>query len=74
MSKDPILPTEEFPTIAKVQALKLPMKTIKDFLEWLQKDCPDKLVSDLDATLLVYRYYNVEVEALVNEMASAQQR
>jgi len=74
MIDNPILSAEEFPTIAKVQALKLPMKTIKDFVEWLKKDCPDKLISDLDATLLVYRYYNVDVEALVDEMAVAKTR
>lgn len=74
MNRDPFIPAGEFPNISKVQALKLPMKTIKDFLVWHQEHYPGKVISELDHSRLLYEYYNVDLEKLVDEMDAAQRR
>lgn len=66
-----VTPAESFPTIAKVVAVRLPMKTIKDFLAWLIRENPGLSLDDVweHADGLLYSYYNVDVEELRKEVA-----
>jgi hypothetical protein len=63
----------KYPMSAKVLALQLPMKTIKDFIDWAMQHYPtwelDRVFEHLDE--LLYEYYKVDTKALAAEMEAA---
>ena len=65
------LPKRELPKLgpeqAKVVALRLPMKTIGDFLDWLGRRYPHIMLAQVDTTLALYEYYNIDPQALAEE-------
>lgn len=68
MTPDPLEPATEYPEMAKVRALKLPMKTIKDFLRWMQKEYPGVPIRALDVDAALYKYYNIDTAKLTEEL------
>ena len=65
-----MIPAETFPMVAKVVALKLPMETIKSFLDWLMKENSDLSLDTIWEHIdgLLYRYYNIDVVKLREEV------
>jgi hypothetical protein len=74
MTDNPALSAEMFPQLAKVHAVRLPMKTIKEFLNWLMEQNPNFELSavweHVDGLLL--NYYSIDPQALADEIARRQ--
>jgi hypothetical protein len=66
---DPI----KYPELAKVQAARLPMKTIRDFMLWILATYQADHLEKIDVDDALYKYYNVDKEKLLAEYNAVQE-